>query len=149
MIRTLATLLLCLATTLAWASKADPRELDWLELLPEDEVETLLQAPPVDHSGQFKMEQQGSFNTIADLHGQYVKLPGYIVPLDVDDDQKMSAFFLVPYFGACIHVPPPPPNQIIYVTLQQPIPVTDIYDAFWIEGTMKVETSHREIADSA
>ena len=149
MTRILAALTLCLVAALAWADSTGPRELDWLELLPEDEVQTLMDAPPVDHSGQFKMEQQGSFRAIAELDGQLVKLPGYIVPLDIDDDQQMSAFFLVPYFGACIHVPPPPPNQIILVTLDQPIPVTDIYDAFWIEGTIRVATNRREIADSA
>lgn len=148
MTRTLSALLfLCLAAA-ALAAKA-PRELDWLELMPKDEVEALTQAPTVDHSGMFKMEQQGSFRTIAELDGEYVKLPGYIVPVDVSEDQKMSSFFLVPYFGACIHVPPPPPNQIVYVTLAEPIAVTDIYDAFWIEGTLEVEAVQKEIAASA
>lgn len=138
-----------LAVTAFAATQSDPRELDWLELMPKDEVELMMNAPPPDHTGMFGMEQQGSFRTIAELDKQYVRLPGYIVPVDVDDDQKMSSFFLVPYFGACIHVPPPPPNQIVYVTLAEPIPVTDIYDAYWIEGLLKVETIQREIAASA
>lgn len=144
-------LLLTLALTAftADAAKTEPRELDWLELMPKDEVELLMSAPPIDHAGMLSMEQHGSFRTIPELDKQYVKLPGYIVPVDVDDEQKMSSFFLVPYFGACIHVPPPPPNQIVYVTLAEPIPVTDIYDAYWIEGTLNVETIQREIAASA
>ena len=141
--------LLLLVSTLTFAGKDAPRELDWLELMPKDEVEALQQAPSVDHSGLFKMEQQGSFRTIPELDKTHVKLPGYIVPVDVDEKQKMSSFFLVPYFGACIHVPPPPPNQIVYVTLSEPIDVTDIYDAFWIEGTLHVETVQKEIAASA
>lgn len=147
----LPTLLLTvlLAAAPALASKSDPRELDWLELMPKDEVDLLMNAPPIDHSGMLSMEQFGSFRTIPELDQEYVRLPGYIVPVDVDDEQKMSSFFLVPYFGACIHVPPPPPNQIVYVTLAQPIPITDIYDAYWIEGTLKVETIQREIAASA
>ena len=139
---------LTLCTTLAVAGDA-PRELDWLELMPKDEVELLNQSPAISHDGTFRMEQQGSFRTIAELDRQHVKLPGYIVPVDISDDQKMSSFFLVPYFGACIHVPPPPPNQIVYVTLKEPMPVTDMYDAFWIEGTLKVETIQKAIAASA
>jgi uncharacterized protein len=130
-------------------AKDAPRELDWLELMPNDEVEAMMQAPTVDHSGMLRMDQQGSFRTIPELDDTYVRLPGYIVPVDVSDDQKMSSFFLVPYFGACIHVPPPPPNQIVYVTLATPIAVTDIYDAFWIEGTLSVETVQKDLAASA
>lgn len=146
--RLLATALL-LSSAFAFAAGKTPRELDWLELMPKDEVSALNEAPMVDHAGMFKMEQQGSFRTIPELDDTYVKLPGYIVPVDVSDDQKMSGFFLVPYFGACIHVPPPPPNQIVYVTLEKPIDVTDIYDAFWIEGTLSIETVQKDIAASA
>lgn len=140
--------ILTLGAGLAFADTA-PRELDWLELMPKDEVELLNQSPAVSHDGTFRMEQQGSFRTIPELDKQHVKLPGYIVPVDVSEDQKMSSFFLVPYFGACVHVPPPPPNQIVYVTLKEPMAVTDMYDAFWIEGTLKVEMVQKDIAASA
>lgn len=149
MTRLLVTAVFSLLTVAAFAAKEAPRELDWLELMPQDEVQAMSEAPVVEHSGMFKMEQQGSYRTIPELDDVYVKLPGYIVPVDVDDKQKMSSFFLVPYFGACIHVPPPPPNQIVYVTLSEPMDVTDIYDAFWIEGTLKVESIQKEIAASA
>jgi hypothetical protein len=55
----------------------------------------------------------------------------------------------VPYYGACIHVPPPPPNQIIYVRIPQGIKVTDIYNPFWIEGILKVETVTKDNGVSA
>jgi hypothetical protein len=55
----------------------------------------------------------------------------------------------VPYFGACIHVPPPPPNQIVYARLEKPIPMTEIYDAFWVTGTMKIERFQNDIAATA
>jgi len=139
-----------LFVTAALAAASDsPRELDWLELMPADEVEALNNAPPISHDGNIRMEQQGSFRTIAGLDGQLVKLPGYIVPVEVGDDQTMSSFFLVPYFGACIHVPPPPPNQIVFVTLKEPIPMTQMYDAFWIEGTLRVRTVHKDLAAAA
>ncbi|MEZ5468594.1 MAG: DUF3299 domain-containing protein [Lysobacterales bacterium] len=133
----------------ALATETAARELDWLELMPKDEVEALMEAPTVVHDGMFKAEQTGSFEVIKELDGIEVRIAGYIVPVEVDSDNQMSEFFIVPYFGACIHVPPPPPNQIILARLAKPIPVTEIYDAYWIEGTLNVETIKNDIAASA
>ncbi len=141
------TLLFVLLATPAMAE--GPRELDWLEMMPKDEVDALMNQSSIEHSGMFKPEQAGSFNVIAELDNQHVKIAGYIVPLEVDGKNQMSEFFIVPYFGACIHVPPPPPNQIVLARLKDPIPVTEIYDAFWIEGTLNVETIHNDIASAA
>jgi uncharacterized protein len=147
MTRLLALLLIPLAL-LAHAA-TEVRELDWLEMMPKDEADALMNAPMIDHGGMFRMEQTGSFRTVSELDGQNVRLPGYIVPLDTDAEGRLKEFFLVPYFGACIHVPPPPPNQIVLVRLAKPIPMTDIWDAFWVEGTMKIERQQNDMASSA
>ena len=55
----------------------------------------------------------------------------------------------MPYFGACIHVPPPPANQIVYGRLDEPIEMVNIWDAFWMEGTLNIEDVSNETADSA
>jgi hypothetical protein len=144
----MAALLLSIAAALAYAADT-PRELDWLELMPKDEVDALMEAPTVVHEGTFKQQQTGSFRAIPELDGVKVKIAGYIVPVEVDGDSQMSEFFIVPYFGACIHVPPPPPNQIILARLAKPIPVTEIYDAYWIEGTLNVEKAENDIAATA
>ena len=144
--RMLATLLLALAGLAHADSK--PRELDWLELMPKDEVKALAETPTVEHKGMFKAQQQGSARVVEELDGTAIRIAGYIVPVEVSD-QKMTEFFIVPYFGACIHVPPPPPNQIIFAKLAKPIPVTDIYDAYWVEGTLEVESTKNDIAASA
>ena len=144
----IAALLLSSAAPLL-AADAVPRELDWLELMPKDEVDALMETPTVAHEGSFKQMQTGSFRAIKELHGQTVKIAGYIVPVEVDGESQMSEFFIVPYFGACIHVPPPPPNQIILARLAKPIPVTEIYDAYWIEGTLNVEKIENDIAASS
>lgn len=144
----IAGLLLLTAAPLLAAADAI-RELDWLELMPKDEVDALMEAPTVIHEGTFKQQQTGSFRAIQELDGLKVKIAGYIVPVEVDGDSRMSEFFIVPYFGACIHVPPPPPNQIILARLAKPIPVTEIYDAYWIEGTLNVEKAENDIAASA
>lgn len=149
-LRALLWALLAFASGLAWAAETSAvRELDWLEMMPKDEVDALTEAPVVEHNGMFKSVQQGSSRVIPELDGIKVKIAGYIVPVEVNADNQMSEFFIVPYFGACIHVPPPPPNQIILARLTKPIPVTEIYDAYWIEGTLKVETAKNDIAAAA
>ena len=53
---------------------------------------------------------------------------------------RVTEFFLVPYPGACIHVPPPPPNQIVLVRYPQGLKLTDIYTPLWVSGTLKIES---------
>ena len=125
------------------------RELDWLELMPADELEALQNAPAVQHDGNFTPLQEGTFNTVPEMDGLRGKIPGYIVPVDTDAEGRLTEFFLVPYFGACIHVPPPPPNQIIHGKLSEAVAMTDIYAAYWIEGTLHTERFENDIAATA
>ncbi|MGS2718260.1 DUF3299 domain-containing protein [Eionea flava] len=90
-----------------------------------------------------------STNVNKQFDQQNIRLPGFVVPVEYNDDQVITEFFLVPYFGACIHVPPPPPNQIIYVKYPQGLQLTALYDPFWIEGQMKTELVENNIALSA
>jgi hypothetical protein len=62
------------------------------------------------------------------------------VPLVSDEKQNISEFFIVPYFGACMHLPPPPPNQILHVKTDKKIRLNSLQDAFWFEGQIKIET---------
>ncbi|WP_431263062.1 DUF3299 domain-containing protein [Roseateles chitinivorans] len=67
-----------------------------------------------------------------------VRLPGYVVPLQTDRD-GVREFLLVPYFGACIHMPPPPANQIILVKLAQPAKQLRSMDTVWASGVMRLD----------
>lgn len=58
--------------------------------------------------------------TVAAMDGAAVKLPGYVVPLE-EVNGELKEFLLVPYFGACVHTPPPPANQIIHVVAAKPV----------------------------
>jgi len=78
-----------------------------------------------------------------------IKIGGYIVPLEYDNNQSIKTFFLVPYFGACIHVPPPPPNQIIYVRSQKGLKIKDIYTPYSVTGILHVETVEKDVGTSA
>ena len=71
------------------------------------------------------------------LAGRRVRLPGFAIPLEAKGE-KISEFLLVPYFGACIHVPPPPANQIIHVVADQPAKGMQAMEAVWVEGTLDV-----------
>ncbi len=70
------------------------------------------------------------------LDGTTVRLPGYVVPLDEVNGQ-IKEFLLVPYFGACIHTPPPPANQIVHVLADKPLKGFRMMDAVWVTGTLK------------
>lgn len=65
-----------------------------------------------------------------------IKIPGYVVALDANR-KMVSEFLLVPYFGACIHVPPPPANQIILVKLEKPIKRIESMETVWVEGILR------------
>lgn len=79
-------------------------------------------------------------NQLNELNGKMVRLPGFIVPLEGDQD-KITKFLLVPTFGACIHVPPPPPNQTVYVEMPQGITDDMLFYAVWVSGQLHISTT--------
>jgi hypothetical protein len=81
------------------------------------------------------------------LDGAYIKMPGYIIPIDLST-KGVTSFVLVPYVGACLHTPPPPPNQLVFVTTQTPWPSEALWDAVWVTGLMKHEIQSTEVADT-
>ncbi|WIO73829.1 DUF3299 domain-containing protein [Porticoccaceae bacterium LTM1] len=90
-----------------------------------------------------------STKTVAELNNTEVKISGFIVPLEFNDDMVVTEFFLVPYFGACIHVPPPPPNQLIYVTMEVGIVLDSIYDPFWVTGKLMTKGKMNDMGFAA
>jgi len=83
------------------------------------------------------------------MDGQAIRIPGFIVPIEFDDEQTITQFFLVPFFGACIHVPPPPPNQILFVEYPEGLKVDDLYDPFWLSGVVKIALTENNMATAA
>lgn len=77
---------------------------------------------------------------LAALDSKAVKVPGFVVPLD-DDDTGLSEFLLVPSPQACIHVPPPPPNQMIMVRMKSGQAPKRSWGPVWIMGTMHIATT--------
>lgn len=81
--------------------------------------------------------------------GQAVRLQGYIVPLEVAPDGKVTEFFLAAYMGACIHVLPPPSNQMVYVKVSATQGVGSMYDACAVTGALHTRSKVVGLGDSA
>ena len=79
------------------------------------------------------------------FQGQIVRIPGYALPLE-HKDMGVKEFLLVPYVGACIHVPPPPPNQTVYVSLKEAYTVKDLYEPVWITGRLSIKTTNKSLS---
>ncbi len=81
---------------------------------------------------------------VQSLEGRSVRLSGLVVPLTTVDGM-LSDFLLVPYFGACIHVPPPPPNQTVHVVTGEDVAYRgELFDTVWVQGTLRVERFRSE-----
>lgn len=77
------------------------------------------------------------------MHGQPIRIPGYVVPLD-QQAEGTREFLLVPYFGACVHTPPPPANQIIHVLVSEAQPLATM-TTVWVSGQLEVMRSETEM----
>lgn len=124
-------------------------DLDWSRMVPPEDFKALEDAPPVLHVGNQRMKQVGTLHTVAALDGKKIRLPGYVVPLEADDDGKMTEFFFVPFYGACIHVPPPPPNMLVHVRLAKGIDTPSLYDPVTLKGVMHTQVTENAMAASA
>ncbi len=126
------------------------REIGWDDLMPEDwDPLKLLEGKGLDaiSDGDPRSEalmreireQWDQAPTRSELEGLRIRIPGYVVPLDMLGGD-IREFLLVPYLGACIHTPPPPANQIIQV-LSSRRQALQTMDAVWVVGTLKVARS--------
>ena len=143
------------------AAQGDVRELEWEELMPEDwdpfsglealmgdEVQGLADgSAQADRLMNAYREAVRSAPVVGDLDGQRIRLPGFVVPLDFEGTET-SEFLLVPYFGACIHVPPPPSNQIVYVETVAGYPLKELFDPVWVTGEIRTEAHLNEVGDA-
>lgn len=145
--------------------------IEWVDLMPKEDLKALLNPPSYvtgveDGSSEDQISSQiqntlatasddryqqalASTRIIPEMEGQAIRIPGFIVPLEFDDEQTITQFFLVPFFGACIHVPPPPPNQMIFVNYPKGLKMNVLYGPQWISGTLKTTLVENEMATAA
>lgn len=82
------------------------------------------------------------------MNGARIRIAGFIVPLEQTHHQ-ITEFLLVPFFGGCIHVPPPPPNQIIHVTPEKPVENEQTMSAVWISGVLEAISSDTNMGNTS
>ena len=146
------------------AAPDEVRELAWEELMPQgwnplDVLDALMGAGRDDPDALsdnsvraielFNAYQEAvrSAPVVRELDGRKIRLPGFVVPLDFEGTE-ISEFLLVPYFGACIHVPPPPSNQIVYVKTVASYPLQGLFDPVWVTGKIRTDAYPNDLGDA-
>ena len=130
---------------MAWAEPFI--DLDWQDLLPEGQsmLPNALQGI-VQHDDTLSSQQPASSGVRTDWNGQVVRLPGFIVPIEYDGT-GVSAFILVPYVGACVHVPPPPANQLVFVTTSTPYESKGLFEPVNVIGMFGTAATSTQLAE--
>ncbi|MGD8835461.1 MAG: DUF3299 domain-containing protein [Desulfobacteraceae bacterium] len=129
--------------------------INMLESLPEREPEEYykeiekampsLKEADIDIENVMQKRKEIQTAIVEDLHGRLVRMPGYLLPLEIIG-AKVTEFLLVPYIGACIHVPPPPPNQIVYVkSIKEAYRHKGLNDPIWVTGKISVKSMTRDL----
>lgn len=149
-----------LLTSVATGATEAARQLEWDDLMPRDWDPFSMLDAMRDSAGNIEdgtaeadrlmkafVTAGRSAPVVPDLDGQRVRLPGFVVPLD-HDGTRVSSFLLVPYFGACIHVPPPPANQIVYVQTADGYPMKELFDPVWVTGTITTQAHLNDVGDA-
>lgn len=135
------------------------RELEWDALIPEDfQPDKLLSEYPIDDLSDddpraaelmAKLKELWDKAPVRqDLDGAEVRLPGFVVPVEADE-RETTGFLLVPYYGACVHVPPPPANQTVYVLTEAGKGTRpELFDVIWVTGTLSVKRIENDVAEA-
>lgn len=146
-------------TPAAAATEQSVTEIEWDALIPADwRIDAMLEEYSADDladddpRAKELLEKMKQFwkeaPVVEELDGRTVKLPGFIVPLEMNATE-IREFLLVPYYGACIHTPPPPANQTVHVVTDEKRAYQgDLFDIVWVTGTMKVERVSSELGDA-
>lgn len=123
-------------------------DLEWTDLIPKGQpvlprvVQEMIQHDQLPRSS----DQPASSGVRTDWNGQIVRLPGFIVPIDYSGT-GVTAFILVPYVGACVHIPSPPANQLVFVTTEVPYEGTGLFEAVNVIGMFGVSSMSTHLAD--
>ena len=128
--------------------KASFLEISWDDLIPADwnpekffadiKLDDLQDNDPRAMELMQRMREEWDRAPVVErFSGQQVRIPGFVVPLE-SDGKTIREFLLVPYFGACVHVPPPPANQLIHVVPDKPVPAGLNMSPVWVNGVLNV-----------
>ena len=131
--------------------KAEGKSLSEGMLNDAEASEVRLVAQSIDIEGLLKRRQEirelrekRAGAVVEELNGQQVRMAGFALPLEFSGE-KVTEFLLVPWVGACIHTPPPPPNQIVYVRFDEGIESPGRFSALWVTGKMAVKAASKKL----
>lgn len=93
-----------------------------------------------------ELRKKRGTSVVEELDGSSIKMAGYVLPLEYSD-LNVTEFLLVPWVGACIHTPPPPPNQIVHVLLDEKdgFKSNSMYEPVWVTGEILTQASTRNL----
>ena len=101
-------------------------------------------------SSAIELVSSNGDDVIEELDGEKISIRGYLVPLDFEATDA-KAFVLVPFIGACVHVPPPPPNQVIFIEYEKGLAMKALEENMWtpfrVTGIMRAVPAKTELAD--
>ena len=120
------------------AVMGDAKMLSWQDLL-----------PPFDDNLDLDDGLNWGERVRTDLTQEDVRIPGFMVPLEYKETEVVTRFLLVPYFGACYHEPPPPPNQTIYAVYEPGYEMGEIWQPVWIEGRISASRVEEDLATAS
>lgn len=130
-----------------FAGQPDVVDLGWSDLLPPDApIVPRILSSMVDHGTlPLSSQQPKSTGRRTEWDGKTVRIRGFVIPL-TQSAEGVTAFILAPYVGACIHVPPPPANQLIFVTAQSPFTSKGLFEAVKVTGTFAATSTYTDLA---
>ena len=139
---------LALTLLLPGGLAASPIQIEWGQLIPGDGTMPEASVPMgiIEHGALAEDSYGNEYAVTTEFNGKQVRMPGFVVPVDFIG-AEVREFLLVPYVGACIHVPPPPPNQVVFVTAREPVEVDGLFQAVWVTGTLNTLQMSTELAE--
>jgi hypothetical protein len=150
------------APAAAGAESATVHTIDWKDLVPpgydpdkllnqydKDVAKLKDNDPRAERLAEALRKAWESAPVVQALNNKTVRLAGFLVALE-GDGKAVSEFLLVPYFGACIHVPPPPSNQIVLVrTGNKPFKISEMFDMVRVTGRLRTESTRNDLASAS
>ena len=147
----LAAALACAAPASLAADDESFELIEWSALIPEGWQPAAPDMSSFFHDPSAPAGAQANFDapTVEALQDKRVAIEGWLVPLEIERAERYHEFLLVPYFGACYHVPPPPANQIVHLFVEDGVPHEELWEPQRVTGRMRIEPLVTDLAAAA